>query len=193
MFSCPGCLQRCLQALAYRSNCSPTFRSKSLPLAKKTGKICQLQRYSTEVEPIRNTGFLSEHLAARGASKERWYPSKERNARILAQKHRRSEPHEPSSDTRSDLDERVLWLELDHLKDPLRLADRIWNILCQDDVDKATALVRMASPRMECVVSWNHIIDWNMSKGKVNTALKIYNEVSHSCCHGRRNNAEQMI
>jgi pentatricopeptide repeat protein len=30
---------------------------------------------------------------------------------------------------------------------------------------------------MDCIVAWNHTIDWHMQKGKVNEAFKIYNEM----------------
>jgi pentatricopeptide repeat protein len=37
--------------------------------------------------------------------------------------------------------------------------------------------VRAASKTIKCTVSWNHLIDWQLSKGKINGAIRIYNEV----------------
>ena len=59
----------------------------------------------------------------------------------------------------------------------MKLADLAWKILRQDNRAKALDMVRMASRDMACTVSWNHIIDYDMSKGRVNDAIKIYNEV----------------
>lgn len=67
--------------------------------------------------------------------------------------------------------------ELRYLKDPAKLADHTVSLLRQDDHDKALEIVRMGSKRMACTVSWNHLVDYEMSKGRVNKAMKLYNEV----------------
>ena len=64
------------------------------------------------------------------------------------------------------------------LKDPLKLAQHTVRLLREDDVEKALEIVRLASKDVECTVSWNHLIDYEMSKARVNNALKLYNEVS---------------
>jgi hypothetical protein len=61
--------------------------------------------------------------------------------------------------------------------DPLKLAEFVRKALRGDDFDTAAAVVRAASKQIQCTVSWNHLIDWEMTKGKMNAALKIYNEV----------------
>ena len=68
--------------------------------------------------------------------------------------------------------------ELRYLRDPLKLAEHTVSLLRQDDHKKALELVRIASRRMACTVSWNHIIDYDMGQGKVSTAIKTYNEVT---------------
>ncbi|KAL8963653.1 MAG: hypothetical protein Q9183_004984 [Haloplaca sp. 2 TL-2023] len=67
--------------------------------------------------------------------------------------------------------------ELEYLRDPLRLAENTVSLLRRDDHEKALDIVRRASKSMPCTVSWNHLIDYNMAKGKVNNAEKIYNEM----------------
>ncbi|KAL8816972.1 MAG: hypothetical protein Q9223_004106 [Gallowayella weberi] len=67
--------------------------------------------------------------------------------------------------------------ELVYLQDPLRLAENTLNLLRKDDNDKALDLVRIASKQIPCTVSWNHIVDYEMSKGRIQKAVKIYNEV----------------
>jgi hypothetical protein len=68
-------------------------------------------------------------------------------------------------------------LELKHMKDPLKLADFIRRKLQKDNFEDAQKFVRAASKHSQCVVSWNHLISWQLSKGSLNAALKTYNEV----------------
>ena len=72
---------------------------------------------------------------------------------------------------------RDLLTELDYLRDPIVLAQDVSTRLQQNDYDRALDLVRVASSRMSCVVSWNHLIDYNMAKGRIVPALKTYQEV----------------
>ena len=76
-----------------------------------------------------------------------------------------------------------LRLELRWLKDPVKLADRTVKLLRDDDFLKALELVRLASKDVECTVSWNHLIDYEMSKARVTEAVKLYNEVSSCPVH----------
>ncbi|KAL8644092.1 MAG: hypothetical protein Q9210_007428, partial [Variospora velana] len=72
---------------------------------------------------------------------------------------------------------RQLGKELVWLQDPVKLAENTIGLLRNDDHEKAIDTVRMASKNTSCTVSWNHLIDYDMSKGKVQKAVKIYNEV----------------
>ena len=74
-------------------------------------------------------------------------------------------------------EDQVIKKQLSYLKDPLKLADHVRKTLREDDFDNTLALVRAASKNIQCVVSWNHLIDWQLSKGKMNAAIKTYNEV----------------
>ncbi|KAI9872866.1 MAG: hypothetical protein M1830_001105 [Pleopsidium flavum] len=67
--------------------------------------------------------------------------------------------------------------ELRYLKDPLKLADHVRGILRRDEDKKALEIVRAAGRDVLCTVSWNHLMDYEMSKGRVNAALKMYNEM----------------
>ena len=67
--------------------------------------------------------------------------------------------------------------ELRFLRDPLKLAENTISLLHQDQNLKALVLVRMVSSKMNCTVSWNHLVDYEMSKGRANSAVKLYNEV----------------
>jgi hypothetical protein len=64
------------------------------------------------------------------------------------------------------------------LGDPLKLADTVRVLLRQEHFEKAQDIVRSASVgSVQYIVSWNHLIDWQMSRGKVNGAMKTYQEV----------------
>jgi hypothetical protein len=67
--------------------------------------------------------------------------------------------------------------QLRYLKDPLKLADYVRKTLQRDDFETAQKVVRAASSDIQCVVSWNHLVDWQLSKGSMNAAIKTYNEV----------------
>jgi pentatricopeptide repeat protein len=67
--------------------------------------------------------------------------------------------------------------ELRYLQDPLELATFVRNELKKDKPDEMLQLVRMASHSMQCIVSWNHIIDHYLAKERVNDAIKVYNDV----------------
>jgi hypothetical protein len=67
--------------------------------------------------------------------------------------------------------------ELRHLQDPLDLAAFVKQELAKGRIEEMLQLVRMASHSMQCIVSWNHIIDHYLTKERVNDALKVYNDV----------------
>ncbi|KAL8733436.1 MAG: hypothetical protein Q9166_002062 [cf. Caloplaca sp. 2 TL-2023] len=67
--------------------------------------------------------------------------------------------------------------ELLYLRDPLKLAENTIALLRNNDNEKALELVRMASKKIQCTVSWNHLVDYEMSKGRIQKAVKIYNEM----------------
>jgi pentatricopeptide repeat protein len=70
--------------------------------------------------------------------------------------------------------------ELQYLKDPLEVAGFVKQELGKDRVSEMLQLVRMASHSMQCVVSWNHIIDYYAANERVSDALRVYNEVGPS-------------
>lgn len=67
--------------------------------------------------------------------------------------------------------------EIAYLTDSVKLADHTLKLLRDEDPEKAIEIVRLAGKSRDCVVSWNHIVDYHMSLGKVNTSIKMYNEV----------------
>jgi hypothetical protein len=64
------------------------------------------------------------------------------------------------------------------LKDPLKLASAVLGRLRIGDVNGAVELVRASDrEKVENVVSWNHIMDYEMNFQNVKGALRVYNEV----------------
>ncbi|MCJ1306690.1 hypothetical protein MMC25_000333 [Agyrium rufum] len=72
---------------------------------------------------------------------------------------------------------RDLLKELDYLRDPVKLATDVVRRLKNNEAQHSLDLVRVASSRMSCVVSWNHLIDYQMAAGHTEVALKIYQEM----------------
>ena len=93
-------------------------------------------------------------------------------------------PYVPRSNVLTKQDEPFsrtsLELEVRWLRDPLKLGDHTVSLLRQDQYVKAQAIVRLASKDVQCTVSWNQLIDYTMSKGKVADAVTLYNEVGVS-------------
>ncbi|KAI9791025.1 MAG: hypothetical protein M1833_001715 [Piccolia ochrophora] len=68
--------------------------------------------------------------------------------------------------------------ELQYLNDPLKLADHVRSTIRERDEATAMELVRNAtSSGMQCVVAWNHLIDFQMHQARVKAALATYNEM----------------
>lgn len=95
----------------------------------------------------------------------------------LDTKEKRIDRKRPSSRKR-EVTERETSLHLRYLKDPLKLAEFVRQTLREDNYELAQSVVDEASASIECTVSWNHIMEWQLSKGKMNAAIKSYNDVS---------------
>ena len=71
----------------------------------------------------------------------------------------------------------ALMKELEWLPDRVKLAEHVHYTLRCNDPEKALDLCRLASKKEEVIVSWNHVVDWYMQKGKVDMALRVFNEM----------------
>jgi hypothetical protein len=71
-------------------------------------------------------------------------------------------------------------VELRYLEDPVKLADHVLANIRKGKEDKALDLIREASKDFQCTVSWNHVINREMRKGRINAGIKLYNEVSET-------------
>ncbi|CZT07645.1 uncharacterized protein RCO7_10260 [Rhynchosporium graminicola] len=66
---------------------------------------------------------------------------------------------------------------LKYLNDPLKLADYVRQTLRREEFEVAQEVVRAASKTTMCVVSWNHLVEWQLTKGRMNAAISTYNEM----------------
>ena len=61
--------------------------------------------------------------------------------------------------------------------DPLQLSESVLGKLRRDKFEEALALTEKNSAGLECTVAWNHLIDYQCKKGKMNSAIKTYNSM----------------
>jgi len=77
----------------------------------------------------------------------------------------------------SDSDTANIRKELLYFKDPAKLALTVKRLLTRNDLHKAINLVRLASAQIQCIVSWNAIVDWLVLQQQYDSAFKVYNEM----------------
>ena len=152
---------------------APTTRDVKQEHSKPTSDYDKRHRYN-----ISKPGYAGP---AEAYSPRSWL----RSTQALSQRKRyiaatRRNIQADTMDDEAVLDERRVRLELKYLKDPLALADRVRSLLKDTDVPdpaKAYSMVRIASRTIQCTVAWNHVMDFEMSKGRISVAMKAYNEV----------------
>ena len=168
-----SCVQGCLRAAfadaleaPHRALATPfTLSVRARPLRHATPRLRQ-RSYATQ-----------SYLQARdrpqtySAPLTPFPPPRNKPARRKEEGGDRKEP-EPSIFKKSELEKELRWL-----RDPLKLADRVVVLLRDEQYFKALALVRLASRELMCTVAWNHLVDWDMARGRVQAGVKTYNEV----------------
>ncbi|KAI1823079.1 hypothetical protein F4861DRAFT_512293 [Xylaria intraflava] len=150
MFTCRACLRRSFDALygCGRPRNPKTSRYNVRPLTRSS------RRYATVATYPSSTDATSRSLVPSSAgSYGKKAPAVGRSVEWAARK------------------------ELEYLKDPFHIANRVSNALKQDNLELAAQITRKASRDTNVTVSWNHLIDYHMQKGRLNTALKFYNEM----------------
>ena len=157
MLECSACIRRCIRTIFtdVLDSHRPLQHSRQRLLPQHPSQSAWIQRgYAAEAVPFENPPVQTPTLST---------PYVGRSNRPTKQE----TPFKKKS-----LEEELRWL-----KDPLKLGDNTVALLRQDEFQKALELVRLASKDIQCTVSWNHLVDYEMSKGRVTNASKIYNEV----------------
>ena len=188
MLTYRSCVQRHLRAAADLSHYSnSTIRSRSIINNSRTN----LKRYTTshtkprelheldDIKPLTNSDKIGSFSAL---------PPQDPREAFLESRGVRRDLTQKGRDENDLLTDNEINRELAFFKDPLKLADEIRRRLKsrvhgkddQQNVNRVKQIVRAASRDMECVVSWNHIINHELAVQRVNSALKTFNEVSLS-------------
>ncbi|KAK0716496.1 hypothetical protein B0T21DRAFT_375023 [Apiosordaria backusii] len=81
---------------------------------------------------------------------------------------------------------KVVKKHLQYLKDPLHIAEHVRKVLGAGSWDEALMMARMASVDTKVEVCWNHLIDYQLDKGRLQAAIKTFNEMKK---RGQRPNA----
>lgn len=100
-------------------------------------------------------------------------------AQFEASVERQKTPGDRQADKKKALDRarRAMKKELQYTTDPYHIADNVVKKLKENDLDRALMLTREASKDKQCVVSWNHCIEYLFKNNKLHAAIKLYNEV----------------
>ena len=189
MLYCTACIRRCLRAIV-----GDVSGSKSMQGSYRGLVAIVVPSRSTQWHPKSYATVASAYLKKTDHDRHRQdavIPSDRRNgrpnwpqdqARLAPRKQMGvlpavDEETSPGRSVAPSLDPSALEKELRYLQDPMKLAENTISLLRKDGFEKALALVKMSSKNMACTVSWNHLMDYEMFKGRVSNAMKIYNDV----------------
>ncbi|KAI1417716.1 hypothetical protein F5Y13DRAFT_185048 [Hypoxylon sp. FL1857] len=67
--------------------------------------------------------------------------------------------------------------QLQYLNDPLHIADYVRKTLAKGNFEEAALITRKASRDKKVIVSWNHLIDYQLQNDRLHAAIKLYNEM----------------
>ncbi|KAL2410640.1 hypothetical protein ABEF91_000068 [Exophiala dermatitidis] len=187
MFSCSLCVRRALQSLAPSPSVSATrLTVSSLPsIALPTANISRSHATLQSIQKGHHRRSLYKALRQKKdvrvgkLSRAGSVPARARRKDVLAREENRGRLITDSTGRNLD---RAMRLEAKYLVDPLKLAQSVVEKLRDDDFDAAMSLVRASEKSrdgmpVDNIVSWNHIIDWLMSKSEPSLAWKVYNEM----------------
>lgn len=182
MLTCHACMRRSLQSLTRDSSSSASAFTGALTTAynrRRNYSSVSSQRLNSLDRKRTRSAVSYRQYAVPVASKwqDKVTSRTIRRQQWLQSRGIRPESKPPTPEAEID---RSVRKELQYLKDPLVLADHVRQYLREDEFDKTLALVRAASKDVQCTVSWNHLIDYELSKGRMNAAIKTYNEVRSS-------------
>ncbi|CAG8971324.1 hypothetical protein HYALB_00005942 [Hymenoscyphus albidus] len=181
VFSCSACMERCLHGLIGNASATLSTPSVRTSVVTTTTSIIRKDYFA------RNYNTSSSSSASRPSRTPQYdsisyYGQPRHDNDAPNAKPHKDDRLRPFKMTRKEYQtERRMGDVLSKYpvygSDPLKLAEYIRKTLQRNDFETALAVVRAASRGLTCIVSWNHLIDWQMSKGKMKGALKTYNEM----------------
>lgn len=158
------CASRC--DIAAMFVCRACARRASTPVIRQIpnadGRLAALPRQ-----------FVTSSFLRQGQGQEDGF------AQFEASVERQKTPSERQAGKKKALDKakRAMKKELQYTTDPYHIADNVVKKLKENDFDKALLLTREASKDKQCVVSWNHCIEYQFKNNKLHAAIKLFNEV----------------
>ena len=190
MLHCTACIRRYLRAItgdaidlrvihnSHLLSVATTLLSRPARLHRK--HYATAEAHLTPTPKNRAGEIPTRYADGRHDSSE----SGRRNIQQLSQKSTgdplsRNEEEASGPPATLQFDRAALEKEIRWLRDPMKLSEHTVTLLRKDEYQKALELVRMSSRTMACTVSWNHMLDYEMYKGRVSNAMKIYNDVRH--------------
>ncbi len=171
MLSCQECMRHCLQTVIGDSTIiRPSPRTVLTSILNAQPSV---RGYTTLFDPSKEPE--DELPSDRERSKPRSdFRKPDARQKWLDERGVRPATKSPPETSISD---KVISKHLQYLNDPLKLSNFVRDKLRRDEFELALTLVHAASKNNQCTVSWNHLVDWQMSKGRMNAAIKTYNEV----------------
>lgn len=173
MLDCNACIRRCIRTIFGNVLQSTPSRQQThaFQLPRRWRQLPQ-RVHSTSAAAVQSQEPLSTVPGPSSRPKAvNQYGEQKRNAVMRGQQ----------------FNSKHLLRELPFLTDPLKLANHILGLLRQDEQKKALEIVRLATSKMvPCTVSWNHLVDYEMSKGHIAGAMKVYNEVRTRSLHVKK-------
>ena len=167
MFECRACLFRCLSAIA--ADLRPALHSYPIQRFRRASAWQQQRRKLGTVGATRKKSGIVTFDTFKGNAK--YGPFTHLPKAVPMGLSSGQSTGSPPIKTRH------INKELQYLSSPMRVADRVRDVLRKGNDEKAFALLQAASKSMSCIVGWNHLLDFHMSQERVKVALKIYNDV----------------
>ncbi|TKA31998.1 hypothetical protein B0A50_01243 [Salinomyces thailandicus] len=170
MFDCSSCTLRALRALA----------ADALPVSRRSSRLLLTPRLTVAAQ--RRHASTTSATASSSSP-----PTGEAYLNAAQLRHLAEVEHIPFAQetpgkkavhvelARRDI--KALKKELEWLPDPVKFADHVqYTLRCQKP-KKALELVRLASRDRQCIVAWNHLVNYFMQRGQISDALDIFNEM----------------
>ncbi|KAI9890146.1 MAG: hypothetical protein M1814_004427 [Vezdaea aestivalis] len=178
MFDCPGCLVQSLRAIVSNSSSSPATHKPRLysALRPRRQPLSPRNHYFFS-QPVRtNTrGVAYARPSEKSPAVRREQPFVLRPPQIVAPQKSKSEDVDRSKTKVGLVSRRNR--ELIDKGDPLVFGDAIRALLRKGKQDEALAAVRKASSAMDCTVSWNYVISFEMQQKRLQKAWQAYQEM----------------
>lgn len=167
MLNCSVCIPQCRRTLL----CSRLLEtSASLPFSTVT-----LRPHSSHSYVSLPSSCLGKSYASIANAEQPTTSHGPSSVSVPYTKHKQRAIAESSVFSKESLEIELRWL-----KDMRKFGDHTSSLLQKDDFRKAHELVKLASKKFDCTVSWNHLINYEMGNGRVANAVNLFNDVCNS-------------